>query len=66
MSTYLGKEGVRINIIAPGIILFKGSTWEKKIKMNKNLVKKIIEDTECEVNVDDDGLVTVAGVDALK
>ena len=29
-------------------------------------IKKIIEDTECEVNVDDDGLVTVAGVDALK
>ena len=29
-------------------------------------IKKIIEDTECEVNVDDDGLVTVAGLDALK
>ena len=26
-------------------------------------IKKIIEDTECEVNVDDDGIVTVAGVD---
>jgi len=29
-------------------------------------IKKIIEDTDCEVNVDDDGLVTVAGLDALK
>ena len=29
-------------------------------------IKQIIEDTECEVNVDDDGLVTVAGQDALK
>ncbi|MBT3589603.1 MAG: polyribonucleotide nucleotidyltransferase [Candidatus Marinimicrobia bacterium] len=29
-------------------------------------IKKIIEDTECEVNVDDDGTVTVAGVDAAK
>mgnify|MGYP001262427847 FL=1 len=29
-------------------------------------IKKIIEDTECEVNVDDDGLVTVAGQDASK
>ena len=29
-------------------------------------IKKIIEDTNCEVNVDDDGLVTVAGQDALK
>ena len=31
-----------------------------------NNIKKIIEDTECEVNVDDDGLVTVAGLDASK
>ena len=29
-------------------------------------IKQIIEATECEVNVDDDGLVTVAGQDALK
>ena len=29
-------------------------------------IKKIIEDTDCEVNVDDDGLVTVAGQDASK
>ena len=29
-------------------------------------IKKIIEDTECEVNVDDDGLVTVAGLNASK
>ena len=29
-------------------------------------IKQIIENTECEVNVDDDGLVTVAGQDALK
>ena len=29
-------------------------------------IKKIIEDTECEVNVDDDGLVTVAGSNTEK
>jgi polyribonucleotide nucleotidyltransferase len=29
-------------------------------------IKKIIEDTQCEVNVDDDGIVTVAGQDAEK
>ena len=29
-------------------------------------IKKIIEDTECEVNVDDDGLVTIAGVNTEK
>ncbi len=29
-------------------------------------IKKIIEDTECEINVDDDGVVTVANPDAAK
>ena len=29
-------------------------------------IKKIIEDTQCEVNVDDDGIVTVAGVDPVR
>ncbi|HIC37683.1 MAG TPA: polyribonucleotide nucleotidyltransferase [Candidatus Marinimicrobia bacterium] len=29
-------------------------------------IKKIIEDTECEVNVDDDGLVTIAGENTVK
>ncbi len=29
-------------------------------------IKKIIEDTECEVNVDDDGLVTIAGSNTVK
>ncbi len=29
-------------------------------------IKKIIEDTECEVNVDDDGLVTIAGSNTEK
>ena len=29
-------------------------------------IKKIIEDTECEVNVDDDGLVTISGINTEK
>jgi polyribonucleotide nucleotidyltransferase len=29
-------------------------------------IKKIIEDTECEINVDDDGIVTIAGANAGK
>ncbi len=29
-------------------------------------IKKIIEDTECEVNVDDDGIVTIAGANTEK
>ena len=29
-------------------------------------IKKIIEDTECEINVDDDGIVTIAGANTDK
>lgn len=34
-SKPFGKRGVRINAIAPGNILFEGSTWEKKITDNQ-------------------------------
>ena len=37
-SKILGQKGVRINAIAPGNILFKGSVWEKKIKKNRKIV----------------------------
>ena len=39
-SKILGQKGVRINAIAPGNIIFKGSTWEKKIKKNKKKIMK--------------------------
>lgn len=41
-SRVLGPKGVRLNAIAPGNILFKGSIWEKKIKKNKNLIKEML------------------------
>ena len=34
ISVPLGADGVRINGIAPGNILFEGSVWDKKIKEN--------------------------------
>lgn len=34
-SKILGPKGVKINLIAPGNILFEGSTWDKKLKKNK-------------------------------
>ena len=34
-SKPLAKNGIRINAIAPGNILFKGSIWEKKLEKNK-------------------------------
>ena len=32
-----------MNAIAPGNILFKGSTWEKKLKENKNFVNSVLK-----------------------
>jgi len=43
-SKILGPKGARINAIAPGNILFKGSVWEKKIKKNRKKTLKIIND----------------------
>lgn len=37
------KFGIRINIISPGNILFKGSTWDKKLKENRSITKKYIK-----------------------
>ena len=38
----LGSKGVKINAVAPENIIFKGSTWEKKIKKNKkNVIKNL-------------------------
>lgn len=34
VSRPLGKNGVRINAIAPGNILFEGSVWERKLEAN--------------------------------
>ena len=45
LAFYLGRHGVNLNIIAPGNTFFKGSTWEKKIKKNRNKVKKLIKET---------------------
>ena len=42
-SKILGPKGVRINAIAPGNIMFKGSTWDKKIKKNKSKTLRAIK-----------------------
>ena len=41
-SKPLAKFGIRINAIAPGNILFKGSVWEKKLQKNKTRVLDMI------------------------
>ena len=44
MSRPLGKRGIRINAIAPGNIIFSGSTWERKLREEKSSVEKMLKD----------------------
>ena len=41
-SKPFAKFGIRINAVAPGNILFKGSVWENKLKKNKKRVLDMI------------------------
>jgi len=43
LSRVMAKEGVRVNAIAPGNILFAGSTWEQKLKDNEKSVKDMLD-----------------------
>ena len=38
ISRTLAKYGIRINVVAPGNILFKGSIWERKLSENRSSV----------------------------
>ena len=39
----LGKEGVRINAVAPGNILFNGSVWAQKLADDAGAVERLLE-----------------------
>ena len=43
ISRPLGKDGIRINAVAPGNILFKNSVWARKMKDDKKSVKAMLE-----------------------
>ena len=43
LSKLIAYKNIRINSISPGNILFKGSTWEKKINENLNGVSDFIK-----------------------
>ena len=43
ISRPLGKDGIRINGICPGNILFKDSIWEKKIRNNPTSVSETLK-----------------------
>ncbi|MBT5953183.1 SDR family oxidoreductase [bacterium] len=44
LSKVLGKENIRVNVVSPGNVLFQGSSWEKKIKKDKEAVYKMISE----------------------
>ena len=39
----LGKQGIRINAIAPGNILFDGSVWSRNLAKDESAVKQMLE-----------------------
>ncbi len=39
----LGKQGIRINAVAPGNILFSGSIWTRKLAENRAAVEMMLE-----------------------
>jgi 3-oxoacyl-[acyl-carrier protein] reductase len=43
MARPLGKQGVRINAIAPGNILFENSVWSRKLIENRAAVQAILD-----------------------
>ncbi len=43
ISKPFGKKGIRVNAVAPGNIMFRGSVWDKKLKQNPNMVNKMLK-----------------------
>lgn len=43
ISKPFGKKGIRVNAVAPGNIMFKGSVWDKKLKQNPSIVNKMLK-----------------------
>ena len=39
-----GSEGVRFNVVAPGNVLFDGSTWDRQLKVDSDAVKAYISE----------------------
>lgn len=39
----LAQQGIRINAIAPGNVLFEGSVWEKKLSENPTFVQNLLK-----------------------
>jgi 3-oxoacyl-[acyl-carrier protein] reductase len=44
LARKIAADGVRVNCIAPGNILFPGGSWDRKVKSNPEGVQRIIEE----------------------
>ena len=44
LSRKLANDGIRVNTIAPGNIIFPGGNWDKKSEVNPEAVKKMIDE----------------------
>ena len=45
LSRELAASGIRVNVVAPGNILFPGSVWADKLKKNRREVMKYVQST---------------------
>ena len=45
MARKLASKNVRVNVIAPGNVYFKGGSWDEKIQQDKKRVDEIIKST---------------------
>ena len=43
LSRQLGADGIRVNTVAPGNVMFPGGVWDKKIKEDKAAVEQYIK-----------------------
>jgi len=43
MAKHISRQGVRLNVIAPGNIMFDGGVWDKNLKANPDVIGKWIK-----------------------
>ena len=44
LARQLSKQGIRVNTVAPGNIIFPGGNWDKKQQANPELIQKMLND----------------------